>query len=87
MDPVQLKKVLKDNKWLIVAGIGIFLFVIVGILMLSGQLDCERTSIRGGVFQNCECQGFEVAVKSTTNSGEKKTICLGIIKDRIHYQE
>ncbi len=76
------------EKWVLFAG-GFLLLLIVGIfgLIISGVQDCDLISIKSGVVRTCDCQGFEVTVKSTANSGEQKTICLGRIVNKKTFQE
>ena len=87
MEPAINLKLIKKYKWYILSGVFLLFVLVMGILALLGSLDCERTSIRGGVHQNCDCQGFEIAVKSTANSGERKTICIGRITNKNVYQQ
>lgn len=79
--PQHRFKFIKEHK-MIFAGviIGIIGLIII-ILAILGQLDCEDTQIREGVRKTCDCQGLEITVKSSTNSGEQKTICLGKISN------
>lgn len=87
MEPAINLKVIKQYKWYILGGAFLLSVLVTGILALTGTLDCERTSIRGGVYQTCDCVGFEVEVKNTTSSGERKTICLGKINNKQSYQQ
>ena len=57
------------------------------VLLISGRQNCEITSVRDGVFQTCDCWGFEITVKSTANSGTQKTVCVGRISNRQTYKQ
>jgi hypothetical protein len=75
-------KTIRAHK-LAVAGIFVLLILLVIIILaIVGILDCEYTHIREGVKRTCDCQGLEIAVKSSTNSGERKTICVGRITSK-----
>jgi len=79
--------VVKEHKWGILGGI-IFLLVVFSFIMLySGNQDCEITSLRDGVLQTCDCRGLTITVKSITNSGEKKTVCLGRVAKTTVFKE
>ncbi len=70
---------LKDHKYAILGAVLLILTVIFLIFIILGRFDCEITHLTEGVFQTCECSGLEITVKSITNSGEQKTVCLGRI--------
>jgi|GEM_PF-4272419 len=80
-------KVVREHKWAILGGIAFFLVVTFFFLLISGRQDCEITSLQEGVVQVCRCQGLVITVKSTTNSKEMKTVCLGRIAELTKYKE
>ncbi len=77
----------KDHKYSILGGIVLFFVVVFFLMLLSGTQDCEITSLQEGVVQTCDCRGMVVTVKSTTNSREKKTVCLGRIAETLYHIE
>jgi hypothetical protein len=87
MDQILEKiRVIREN-WIASLGVVLLTIVIIMfILILTGRLDCELTSLKGGVYQTCDCTGLEITVKSITNSGEQKTICVGRVQNRIKYK-
>jgi hypothetical protein len=76
-----------EHKWSIVGGIILVLVVTFFILLISGQQDCEITSLQKGVIQTCDCRGLTITVKSTTNSREKKTVCLGRVANVSRFRD
>jgi len=80
-------KVIKEHKFAILGGIFLFFTILFFVLLISGRQDCEIVSLKEGVVQNCKCQGLTITVKSIANSGERKTICLGRVADRLKYKE
>lgn len=79
--------IIKEHKWAILGGVVFFLVIVFFIMLFSGTQDCEITSLREGVIQTCDCQGIPVTVKSITNSGEKKTVCLGRVRSLVIHRE
>lgn len=80
-------KIIKEHKFAIGAGFLLFLVILFFILLISGRQDCEIVSLKEGVIQNCRCRGLTITVKSISNSGERKTICLGRVAERFKYKE
>ena len=80
-------KAIKEHKFAIMGGVVLFFVVLFFILLISGRQDCEIVSLKEGVVQNCRCQGLPITVKSISNSGERKTICLGRVAERFKYKE
>ena len=80
-------KSVREHRWAILGGFVLFLVVTFFILLISGRQDCEITSLREGVIQTCRCRGLEIEVSSTTNSREKKTVCLGQVVELSHHKE
>jgi len=70
---------IKEHKWAIFGSVVLFFIIVFFLMLLSGRQDCEITSLQEGVIQTCDCKGMVVTVKSTINSGERKTVCLGRI--------
>jgi len=80
-------KAVKEHKYAIIGGIFLFFIILFFILLISGTQDCEIVSLKDGVLQNCDCAGLNITVKSISNSGERKTVCMGIIKNKIKYAQ
>jgi hypothetical protein len=78
---------IKEHKWSILGGVVLFLVIVFFIMLISGSQDCEITSLQEGVIQTCDCRGMVVTVRSTTNSREKRTVCLGRIANTIVHKE
>ncbi|OGC45124.1 hypothetical protein A2V49_04710 [candidate division WWE3 bacterium RBG_19FT_COMBO_34_6] len=76
---------LKERKGLIILSLFLILTIFSFILLLSGAQDCELINIHEGVKKDCDCKGLILTVKSTTSSGERKTVCLGIISNKTKY--
>ncbi len=76
---------IKEHKFAIIGGVVLFLVVISFILLISGRQDCEIVSLKEGVVQTCHCKGMVVTVKSISNSGERKTVCIGVPADKVRY--
>lgn len=86
MTPLQEKLEKLKEHWVVATFAGILgVLVILFLLVVSGAQDCDITQIRGGVKQTCRCIGMEITVKSTTNTGEQKTICLGVASGKKTY--
>ncbi len=79
------KEYLKDH-WLIIFGGTVLTIVVISfVVIMSGILNCEKTTIRNGVYQICKCSGLEIKIKNTTNTGELQTICIGAITRKNMY--
>ncbi len=78
---------IKEHRYSILGSIMLFFVVVFFLMLLSGRQDCEITSLREGVIQTCDCRGMVITVKSTVNSGEKKTVCLGRVAKVFHHIE
>ena len=78
---------IKGHKLSILGGIVLFFVIVFFLMLVSGRQDCEITSLQDGVVQTCDCRGLIITVKSTVNSGEKKTVCLGRIVEVLHHKE
>ena len=82
---VDKLKAVKDHKFAILGGMVLFFVITFFILLFSGRQDCEIVSLREGVIQTCSCKGLTITVKSISNSGERKTVCLGRVVERFKY--
>ena len=80
--PNNKLNLIKNHKVLVLSIFLMLALLVVLVLAIVGALDCESTHIREGVKTTCNCQGLEIAVKSSTNSGERKTICIGRITSK-----
>jgi len=80
-------KVIKEHKFAIGGGFLLFLVILFFILLISGRQDCEIVSLRDGVIQTCRCKGLTITVKSISNSGERKTVCLGRVAERFKHKQ
>jgi len=80
-------KAIKEHKFAIVGGVVLFLIVTFFVLLISGTQDCEIVSLKEGVVQTCRCRGMVITVKSISNSGERKTVCLGVVADKVKYNK
>lgn len=80
-------KAVKEHKYAIVGGVVLFFIILFFVLLISGTQDCEIVSLKEGVLQNCDCSGLDITVKSISNSGERKTVCMGIIRNKVKYTQ
>jgi len=78
---------IKEHRYSILGGIVLSFVIVFFLMLLSGKQDCEITSLQEGVIQTCDCRGLLITVKSTTNSREKKTVCLGRISETFYHIE
>jgi len=87
--PIQKDKfkAIKDHKFAIIGAVVLVLIITFFILLITGTQDCEIVSLKEGVLQTYDCKGLTITVKSISNSGERKTVCLGRIKNKVKHTQ